>query len=180
VPGHREIGFARILRHNVYMADVPVYVAVITAAAGIVGAVIPQAGIVLREVRQAERDRRERSVTAAQTACIDLLRAASSLGTQVENLRDYRGDAGGLRLRLEKVRKCLDETQLHAASVGMLAPDQLIERSSQLAAEAGALVKAVEANIDLDNDVVVGRIEVGPLDTLVAAFRSEAVRLTRG
>jgi hypothetical protein len=162
------------------MTDVPVYVAVITAAAGILGAAIPQASIVLREARQAERDRRERSVAAGQSACIDLLRAASSLGTQIENLRAYRGDAHGLRLRLEEVRKCLAETQLHAASVGMLAPGQLVGRAGQLAAETSSLVKAVEANVDLDNDVVVGQIDLGPLDTLIAAFREEAVRWTRG
>lgn len=163
-----------------YVADVPVYVAVITGAAGIIGAGIPQASIVLREVRQAGRDRRERSIAAGQSACIDLLRAAGSLGTQIENLRAYRGDAHGLRQRLEQVRKYLAETQLHAASVGMLAPGQLIERASQLAAEASSLVKAVEANVDLDNDVVVGHIDVGPLDTLIAAFREEAIRYTRG
>lgn len=162
------------------MADVPVYVAVITGAAGIIGAAIPQASIVLGEVRQAKRDRRERSVAAGQSACIDLLRAASSLGTQIENLRTYRGDALGLRLRLEEVRRYLAETQLHSASVGMLAPGQLTERASQLAAEASSLVKAVEANVDLDNDVVVGRIDLGPLGTLIAAFREEAVRYTRG
>lgn len=162
------------------MADVPVYVAVITGAAGIIGAAIPQASIVLRDVRQAQRERRERSVAAGQGACIDLLRAASSLATQIENLRDYRGAPQELRLRLEEVRKSLDETQLYAASVGMLAPGQLIKRTSQLASEATSLVKAVEANFDVDNDVVVGPIDVGPLETLIAAFREEAVRWTRG
>jgi hypothetical protein len=162
------------------MANVPVYVAVITGAAGIIGAGIPQASIVLRDVRQAARDRRERSIAAGQGACIDLLRAASSLATHIENLRAYRGDGHGLRLRLEEVRKYLDETQLHAASVGMLAPDQLIGGASELATEASTLVKAAEASIDLDNDVVVGPIDVGPLDTLIAAFREEAVRRTRG
>src|SRR5271154_4883062 len=156
------------------MPDVTVYVAVIAGAAGIIGAAVPQAGIVFREIHQAERDRRERSVAAGQSACIDLLRAASSLGTQIENLRVYRGDAQGLRLRLEEVRKYLAETRLYAASVGMLAPSQLTERANQLATEASSLVKVVEESVDLKNDVVVGPIDVGPLDTLMTAFRDEA------
>jgi hypothetical protein len=169
-----------ISRDNTHVNDITVYVAVITGAAGIVGAAIPQASIVLRELRQAERDRRERSIAAGQMACIDLLRAASSLSTQAENLGSYRGDAHGLRARLEEVRKYLAETELHAASVGMLAPRQLIEGANQLAAEARRLMEAVKANVDLDNGVVVGNIDTGPLDTLIAAFRNEAVKYTRG
>jgi hypothetical protein len=163
-----------------HVTDVPVYIAVITGAAGIIGAGIPQASIVLREVRQAKRDRRERSIAAGQSACIDLLRAASSLSARAENLSAYRGDAKGLGVRLEELRKYLAETELHAASVGMLAPGQLIERASQLAEEAGSLMKAVKANVDLDNGIVVGVIDVGPLDTLIAAFRNEAIKYTRG
>jgi hypothetical protein len=162
------------------VADIPVYVAVITGATGIIGAAIPQAGIVLREIRQAERDHRERSISAGQNACIELMRAASTLSTEIENLSAYRGDAQGLRLRLEQIRKYLAETQLHAAGVGMLAPDQLIGRASKLAESASTLMKAVEANVDLDNGIVLGDIDVGPLDTLIAAFRNEAVRYTRG
>jgi hypothetical protein len=162
------------------VADIPVYVAVITGAAGILGAALPQASMELRQGRQAKRDRQERSIRAGQTACIDLLRAASSLSTQTENLRAYRGDAHGLRLRLEEVRKSLEETEVNAASVGMLAPSELSEGASQLAAEADSLMKAAEANVDLDNGKVVGDIDVGRLDTLIASFRNGAIRYTRG
>src|SRR5580698_8568416 len=103
----RKLALARISRHNMHVTDVPVYIAVITGAAGIIGAGIPQASIVLREVRQAKRDRRERSIAAGQSACIDLLRAASSLSARAENLSAYRGDAKGLGVRLEELRKYL-------------------------------------------------------------------------
>ena len=76
----------------------------ITGAAGILGAAIPQVSMVLREIRQAERDRQE----------------------------------------------------------------------------ASSLVKEVEASVVLENNVVVARIDIGQLDTLIAAFRAEAVRCTRG
>lgn len=169
----------KMLRNNAYMADVPIYVAVITAAAGVMGAAIPQAGIMLREIRQAERDRRERSVAAGQQACIDLLSAGSALSAQIENIRVYRGEAGGLRARLEQMRECLATTQVHAASVGMLAPRQLTDHAGQLAAAARSLAKAVEANVDLENGVVVGELDVGPLDALLATFRTEAVEYAR-
>jgi len=90
------------------MTDVPIYVAVITAVAGLLGALIPQASLVMREVRQAEKDRRERFATATRDACVDLLRAAGELRTLVENIRSYRGDAGGMRARVEEVQNHAD------------------------------------------------------------------------
>ena len=70
------------------MADVPIYVAAITAGAGLIGALIPQAALVIREVRQAEKDRRERFVTAMRDACVELLGAAGELRTLAENIRN--------------------------------------------------------------------------------------------
>ena len=65
------------------MADVPIYVAVITAAAGLIGALFPQASLVIREVRQAEKDRRERFATATREACVNLLQTSGELRTRV-------------------------------------------------------------------------------------------------
>ena len=94
-----------LVSDNTHMADVPLYVALITAGAGIAGAAIPQAGIMLNEFRRAERDRQDRSAAAAQNVCIELLRATSALCVHVENMRTYRGNADGLRSRLEEVRR---------------------------------------------------------------------------
>ncbi len=161
------------------MADVPLYVALITAGAGIVGALIPQAGIMLNELGRAKRDRLDRSAAAAQNVCIELLGTASGLCVHVENMRSYRGNADGLRSRLEEVRKDLADTQLHAVSVGMLAPGPLTGPAAQLAAAATSLAKAVEDNIDLNNAVMVGNPDTGPLNTLISAFRQDAVRYTK-
>ena len=164
---------------NTHMADVPLYVALITAGAGIVGAAIPQAGIMLNEFRRADRDRQEKSAAAAQNACIELLRAASTLCVHVENMRSYRGDADGLHSRLAEVRKDLADTQLHAASVGMLAPGPLTGPAAQLAESAASLVEAVEANIDINNAVMVGDPDTRSLNALISAFRENAIRHTR-
>ena len=109
------------------------YMCVITAAAGLIGALIPQAALVIREVRQAERDRRERFVTATRDACVDLLRAAGELRTLVENIRSYRGDASGMRARVEEVLNYAEATRLHAANVSLLVPGRLATPADKVA-----------------------------------------------
>jgi hypothetical protein len=163
---------------NACMADVPLYVAVITAGAGIVGAAIPQAGILLSDFRRANRDRRDRSDAAAQNSCIEMLRASSTLSVNVENLCTYRGNPDGLRSRLEEVRKDLADTRLQAVSVGMLAPSPLTEPAEQLAEAAGRLVEVVQTSFDVNRSVMVGEPDVGPLNALISVFRTEAVRHT--
>jgi hypothetical protein len=52
------------------MADVSIYVALISAAAGVGGATIAQLTTALRESREAKRDRQERQAEATRQACI--------------------------------------------------------------------------------------------------------------
>ena len=158
------------------MADVPIYVAAITAAAGIIGAVIPQTVIVVREVRQAERDRRERAVTAARDACVDLIRAAGELGTLADNIGSYRGDANGMRARVEEVRNHAEAARLHAARVSFLAPGQLSGPADNVGVATKNLAAEVVKNTDLGQGVPVDRVDSGPLDRCVTDFRSAAVK----
>jgi len=159
---------------------VSIYVAAITAAAGIIGAVIPQAAIVLRDVRRAERDRQERFLASTRDACVELLRAAGELRTCVQNIHSYRGDAAGLRTRLEEVRADAAATQLHAAWVGLLVPDRLAAPADQLVDAASKLADAVEQNADVDHGVMVGKPDVSQLDMCVATFRAEALSYAGG
>src|SRR5258708_5298581 len=128
------------------MTDVPIYVAVITAGAGIIGAAIPQVAGVFRDVRQAERDRRERSTDATRNACVELLRAAGELRILAENMSNYRGDANGMRARVDQARSQAEATRLHAASVAMRVPDKLAGPAEKVAVAASGLADEVVRN----------------------------------
>jgi hypothetical protein len=170
---------APVVRDNLYVTDVPIYVAVITAAAGIIGAAIPQAVTVIRDVRQAERDRRERSALVMRSACIALLRAAGELRTLIEGIRSYRGDASGMRARVEEVRGRAEATRLHAAEVSMQVSDRLAACADQVASAASELADDVVRNTDIDQGVLIGDPDITRLVTCIATFRQEAVRYTR-
>jgi hypothetical protein len=163
-------------RNNADMTNVPLYVAVITAGAGLIGALIPQAALVIREVRQAEKDRHERFVTATRDACVAVLRAAGELRTLVENIRSYRGDASGMRGRVEDVLNHAEATRLHAASVSLLVPGRLATPADKVAAAARALAEDVVRNTNLDRGVSIGFADTGALDTCITDFRDEAVK----
>lgn len=162
------------------MADVPLWVAVITAGAGIIGAAIPQAGAVLRDVRQAERDRRERTAATTHEACVALLRAAGELRTLTESIPSYRGDANGMRARVEEVRARAEETRLHAADVSMWVPDRLAGPADLVASAASDLTDDVLRCTDLNEGVPIGDPDVSKLVERMAAFRREAVHYAGG
>jgi hypothetical protein len=158
------------------MADVPIYVAAITAAAGLIGALIPQAALVIREVRQAEKDRRERFATATRDACVNLLQTSGELRTRVENIRSYRGDESGMRTRVEEVLSQAEATRLHAASVSLLVPGRLAAPANKVAVAARALAEDVVRNTNLDRGVSIGTSDTRALDTSITDFRDEAVK----
>lgn len=157
------------------MADVPAYVAIITAGAGIIGAAIPQVTTVIRDGRQAERDRRERSASATRDACVALLRASGEVRTLAESIPSYRGEANGMRKRVEEVRGRAEATRVHAAEVSMLAPAKLAEPADQLAGAASDLADDVVRNTDLHQGVPIGNPDVTKLVDCIAAFRAAAV-----
>jgi hypothetical protein len=92
------------------MPDVSIYVAIITAAAGVLGATIPQVAMYRRDTRQAEWDRRDRRAETKRQACLDLLRAAGQLRTRVADAAQYHGDE--MRGKLAAVRKSAAAVEL--------------------------------------------------------------------
>jgi len=162
------------------MTDVPIYVAVITAGAGIIGSLVPQATILIRDVRQAERDRRERKTTAARAACVELLRAAGELRILAETIGSYRGNADGMRARVAEMQGKSEETRLHAASVSLQAPGKLDAPAQKVAVAASELADEVVENMDLNHGVLVGNPNIGRLADCIASFRDGAVDYFRG
>jgi hypothetical protein len=158
------------------MTDVPIYVAVITAASGIIGAVASPFAIAYREGRQARRDRQEREVTAKRQACLDLLQAAGQLRTQVAGNYEYHGLE--MRDRLEEVRKRAAEAELAATAVSLLARDKLAGPAGDLATAAVRLAENTATDTDLRNGSTASgsKPDFAPLDACVTAFRTAATR----
>jgi len=157
------------------MADISIYVAAISAVAGVGGATLSQYLAAFREGRQAKRDRQERQETATRKACEKLLRAASDLRTQVANNRSFRGDRVAMSARLEKVREYEAATQVNAVSVGLMAPGQLAKPADQLAGAARSLALAAAQNTNLDEGWVPVDPDFTELDTCVDAFKKQAL-----
>ncbi len=155
------------------MPDVSIYVAVITAGAGVAGAGIPHFAIVARDVRLAERDRRERRAAAKRQACLDLLRSAGELRMQVANAAQYHGDEMGTRLA--DVRKSAAAAQLHAVNVALLAPRKLGEPAQRLAAAASRLATAAADGTDMRVQEMIRLPDFTELDENFTAFRQIAV-----
>jgi hypothetical protein len=130
-------------------------------------------------VGMTERDRQKRSATATRDASVGLLRAVGELRTLTEDIRSYRGDASGMRRRVEEVLKHAESTRLHAASIGMLAPGQLAEPAEKVAVAARTLADDVVRNTDLDRGVLIGFADTSALDGRINVFRAEAVKYVR-
>jgi hypothetical protein len=157
------------------MVDVPIYVAVITAAAGIIGAAIPQVSMDLRAARKDDRDRRDRQAAQLRQACADLLRAAADLRTQIANNHTYRGDRAAMVERLEKVRQYAADTQVSSVSVGMLMPRRLAQPARRVADAAGRLAEAAVRNTNLDLGGMDPEPNYDELDQATRAFEEKAL-----
>jgi hypothetical protein len=152
-------------------------VAVITAAAGLVGATIPQFTILARDARQAERDRRERRADARRQACLDLLGAAGDFRTSVTSTALCRGPE--IVQRLAEVEAGSAAVNLQAVSVALLAPD-LSGPAARLAAAARDLALATSVNTDVAaNQQMTRRPDFTEIDSCIAAFGESAVANAR-
>jgi hypothetical protein len=160
------------------MPDVPLSVALITAAAGIGGAAIPAVTVLIRDVRQAERDRRDRSAEAMRQACLDLLQAAGELRTRVANAVGIHGKE--MAGRLAGIRESAAAVRLNAVSVALLAPEKLAQPAEELAAVASQLAAFVADNTDKRAGEVLVPPDFAALDEKVAAFRKIAVAAVAG
>jgi hypothetical protein len=161
------------------MSDVSVYVALISAGAGVAGATISQLTSAIRDGRQAKRDRQERYENAAQQACVKLLKAAGRLQTQVANNHEYRGDE--MIDRLAQVRRYADATQEHAATVALLVPDTLADPAEKVAAAAIRLAAVAAANTNLQPNIMNMPVlpDFGELNDSIEAFRGIAIASVR-
>ncbi len=155
------------------MTDVSLYVAAITAAAGIGGAAIPAIAVLIRDVKQADRDRRDRQAETKRQACLDLLRAASELRARVANTADYHGDEIGARLA--QIRESEAAIHLSAAGVALLTPKNLAEPAARVASAASRLVMSAEEKVDKDAKQLVTRPKFEEFDKSVTAFQDTAV-----
>jgi hypothetical protein len=159
------------------MPDVSIYVAVITAAAGLAGATIPQVTILARDARQAERDRRERRADARRQACLDLLGAAGDLRTSVMSTALYHGPE--IAQRLADVEAGSAAVNLHAVNVALLAPD-LSGPAERLAQAARDLALMTRRNTDVDgNQQMTSPPEFTELDDCVGILGASAVASAR-
>jgi hypothetical protein len=161
------------------MSDVSVYVALISGGAGVAGATISQLFSFVANTRQAKRDRQERYETAAQQACVDLLKAAGSLQTQVANNHEYHGEE--MTGRLAEVRGYADATQEHAATVALLVPQTLAEPAEKVAAAATRLASRTAANTNLNPDFMNMPVlpDFSELNDCIKAFRRIAISSVR-
>ena len=162
------------------MADTPIYVAVITASAAILGAAVSAASIAYQNARQAERDRRQRNderqqrhVEEARAACLDLLRAAIDLRTQVENNKDYQGEE--MRSRLAQVRQHASAAALHAVLIGTIEPDVFADPAEGLAKAAIRLALAAADNTNLEMKMSTEVPDLDELNECIDAFSRKAV-----
>jgi hypothetical protein len=153
--------------------EVSLYVAVITAGAAIIGAAISQIPILVRDVRQAGQDRRERHADTRRQACLDLLGAADELQTEVANAGQYHGEK--MADKLADIRKCAAAVRLHAATIELLAPRTLATAADRLAKEAAKFAGLAVENTDLKLNQMVGVPGPGDLDQATEAFRELAV-----
>jgi hypothetical protein len=156
------------------MADVSIYVALITGATGAVGAAIPQIATVLRDSRQAKRDRSDRSVNARQEACVALLRAAADLRTRVANATMYQGDE--MLARLAEIRSCAAAVEVRAASVGYL-DKTLAEPAADAASAATRLAAAAVQTTDMDLHAMPEGPDLTLFDQRVEDFRAKSLAI---
>lgn len=156
------------------MPQVSLYVALITAAAGIVGAVAAQIPGIFRDIRLADKERRERNADKRVQACLDLLSAAGDLRTQVMSAAQYHGEKMGDLLA--EIRKSVVTVQLQAARVELVMTRNLAGPADQLAKAAEKFADAAVAGTDMVHKEMVRVPEAAELDSATETFREQAVK----
>lgn len=159
------------------MPEVSLYVALITAAAGIVGAAAAQIPGVVRDIRLADQERRERTADNRVQACIDLLSAAGDLLTQVMNASQYHGEKMGELLA--EIRESAVAVELQAARVELVMPQRLTEPANRLAKAAKKFAALAVAGTDIAHKEMLRVPETAELDQATEAFREQAVNEIR-
>lgn len=159
------------------MPEVSLYVALITAAAGIVGAAAAQIPGVVRDIRLADQERRERNANNRVQACMDLLSAAGDLRTQVMNASQYHGERMGDLIA--EIRKGATAVELQAARVEFVMPRRLGEPADQLAKAAKKFAALAVAGTDMVHNEMLRVPDTAELDQAAERFREQAVNEIR-
>lgn len=166
------------------MADGSIYVAVISASAAIVAAAVSAVSVAYQNARSAERDRQQRREERQQrheeetrTACMDLLRAAADLRTQVENNQGYAGQE--MRSRLAQVRQHASDAALHAVMIGTIEPYVFADLADKLAKAARRLALAAAESTNLEMNMSNEIPSFDELTDCIEAFSRKAVAYAR-
>jgi hypothetical protein len=162
------------------MADVSVYVAIISAGAAIIGASLPQLSVIIQDSRkakrdrqQAERDRQEQIADRRRQACVQLLRTALRLRVLVVNVQDYHGAA--LAPLLAEIRECAATAEVEAVSVALMVPPGHGKAAERLAEAAGRLALVAARNASLELGASVQPPDFSELDERVQEFKAMAM-----
>jgi hypothetical protein len=153
------------------MAEVSVYVAVISAAAGIVGSAVPQATSVIRDSLRDRRIRAERLAGQRSRACVGLLRTVLDLRVRVANIYDYYGDQ--MTEQRAEIRDCAARAEVQAIKVALLGQStELGEAAQKLAAAAARLAAAAAESASVQLRASTTAPDFTELDKLTEVFKS--------
>lgn len=122
------------------MADVSIYVAVVSASAAILGAAVTPLTTAVQAGRQARRDRHEQLKGEVRRECVELIRATWDLRTMTQNNHEYQ-DAGTGE-RLAKIRERAADAAVRSATIALLKPGPLGASAADLADAAQRLAGA--------------------------------------
>lgn len=153
------------------MQDVSIYVAIITAGAGLLGAGVAQLPGYARDRRQARQARQDSRDDSLRQVCIDLLGAAEELLADVANAVDYHG--GEMASRVAGIRTTGATLQERALAAQLLAGGDLASAAERLASVARAFAADAEAKADLSLGSM-RATDPAELTQAVASFRTSS------
>ena len=159
------------------MADVSIYVALITAAA----ALSPQVIAAVRDVRRAERDRQERLAKERRDACVQLLNTALDLRILVQNINEYHGDE--MPARLGEIRKCAAAVEVQATGIVLMVSRDspgLAEVAERLAEIAGNLGIAATNNASVRLGASLQAADFRAFNECVSAYKRRVAAEDKG
>jgi len=158
---------------NVPMTDVSIYVALIAGAAGVAGASIPAVTVLIRDMSDAKRARSDQREDRWQHSCLDLLRSAQELRTKVANAAQYHGTE--MSARLEEIRGCEADVQVHAASAALYAGESLAALADDVAEAASRLAAQAIQNTNMHVGEIDPKPDLAAITKSISVFRKAVV-----
>jgi hypothetical protein len=156
------------------MADVSIYVAVISALAAILGASVSPLTSAAISAREARGKRREDYAAQVRDESVALLRAAWDLRTMTQNNHEYHG--AKMAKRLAKVRERAADAAVRSATIALLSPGPLAGAAAELSDAAQRLAAEAAENTNLDMGVSTSAPDLTELDRRMAEFETATAR----